>query len=92
MTIKASIMSILRLESRFPPDETVAPLRDPADSFKVVKEQYPRIARQYFENKVLSHSFAGGHSSYVLIQRPTGEAPFLLLHSVEGRPHRVRLS
>lgn len=70
----------------FSPDETVAPLRDPADSFKVVKEQYPRIARQYFENKVLSHSFAGGHSSYVLIQRPTGEAPFLLLHSVEGAP------
>jgi hypothetical protein len=68
----------------FPPDETEAPLRDPADSFAVVREQYPRIARQYFEQKVISHYFAGGHSSYVLIQRARGDAPFLLLHAVEG--------
>ncbi len=68
----------------FPPDETEAPLRDPADSFSVVRDQYPRIARQYFEQKVISHFFAGGHSSYVLIQRARGDAPFLLLHAVEG--------
>jgi hypothetical protein len=68
----------------FPPDETEAPLRDPADSFSVVRDQYPRIARQYFEQKVISHSFAGDHSSYVLIQRARGDAPFLLLHAVEG--------
>ncbi len=68
----------------FPPDETESPLRDPADSFSVVRDQYPRIARQYFEQKVISHFFAGGHSSYVLIQRARGDAPFLLLHAVEG--------
>ncbi len=68
----------------FPPDETEAPLRDPADSFAVIRDQYPRIARQYFEQKVISHYFAGGHSSYVLMQRARGDAPFLLLHAVEG--------
>jgi len=68
----------------FPPDETEAPLRDPADSFSVIRNQYPRIARQYFEQKVISHYFAGGHSSYALIQRARGDAPFLLLHAVEG--------
>ncbi len=67
----------------FPPDETEHPLRDPADPFSVYLEQYPRIQKQYHEQKVVAHHFIGGHSSYVLIQRPLGDAPFLLLHTMK---------
>ncbi len=67
----------------FSPDETEHPLRDPADSFSVYLEQYPRIQKQYHEQKVMAHHYMGGHSSYVLIQRPLGDAPFLLLHTMQ---------
>jgi hypothetical protein len=67
----------------FPPDETEAPLRDPANSFSVYLEQFPRIAKQYHEKKVIAHHYIGGHSSYVLIERPLGDAPFLLLHAMQ---------
>ncbi|MGH9490363.1 MAG: DUF5695 domain-containing protein [Terriglobales bacterium] len=43
----------------------------------------PVMQKLIHEQKVLSHPFIGGHSSYVLIQRPLGDAPFLLLHTVE---------
>lgn len=68
----------------FPPDETEAPLRDPADSFAVIEDQYPRIQKLYHEKKVIAHHYIGGHSSYVLMERPLGDTPFLLLHAVEG--------
>ncbi len=32
------------------------------------------------EQKVIVHNFVGGHSSYSLLQRPLGDAPFLLVH------------
>jgi Family of unknown function (DUF5695) len=32
------------------------------------------------EQKVLVHHFVAGHSSYVLVQRPLGDPPFLLVH------------
>jgi hypothetical protein len=32
------------------------------------------------EQKLLSHAFIAGHSSYVLVQRPLGDPPFLLVH------------
>ncbi len=32
------------------------------------------------EQKILSHAFIAGHSSYVLLQRPLGDSPFLLVH------------
>jgi hypothetical protein len=67
----------------FPPDETEHPLRDPADPFSVYLEQYPRIQKQYYEQKVVAHHYIGGHSSYVLVQRPLGDAPFLLLHAMQ---------
>jgi len=66
-----------------PPDETEHPLRDPADPFSVYLEQYPRIQKQYHEQKVVAHHYIGGHSSYVLIQRPLGDVPFLLLHTLQ---------
>ena len=67
----------------FPPDETGHPLSFPDDSFGVYKEQYPRIQKLYHEQKVIAHHFVGGHSSYVLIERPLGNAPFLLLQAME---------
>ncbi len=68
----------------FPADDTEHPLRIPADYFSVYREQYPRIQKLYHEQKVIAHHFIGGHSSYVLIERPLGDAPFLLLHSTEN--------
>lgn len=34
------------------------------------------------EQKVLVHHFIAGHSSYALVQRPLGDAPFLLVHTM----------
>jgi hypothetical protein len=36
------------------------------------------------EQKVLVHHFVAGHSSYALVQRPLGDAPFLLVHPTMG--------
>jgi hypothetical protein len=68
----------------FPADDTEHPLRIPADYFSVYREQYPRIQKLYHEKKVIAHSFVGGHSSYMLIERPLGDAPFLLLQSTRN--------
>jgi hypothetical protein len=68
----------------FPADDTEHPLRIPADHFSVYHEQYPRIQKLYHEKKVIAHHFVGGHSSYVLIERPLGDAPFLLLQSTQN--------
>lgn len=38
------------------------------------------------EQKVLVHHFIAGHSSYALVQRPLGDAPFLLLHTTGDTP------
>ena len=35
------------------------------------------------EQKVLCHAFVAGHSSYALLQRPRGDAPFLLFHCIQ---------
>ncbi|HWG59190.1 MAG TPA: DUF5695 domain-containing protein [Candidatus Acidoferrales bacterium] len=35
------------------------------------------------EQKVLVHDFIAGHSSYVLVQRPLGDPPFLLVHPTQ---------
>lgn len=36
------------------------------------------------EQKVFVHHFIAGHSSYALVQRPLGDAPFLLVHPMMG--------
>lgn len=41
------------------------------------------IQKVIHEQKVLAHAFVAGHSSYVLLQRPRGDAPFLLVHCAE---------
>ncbi len=38
------------------------------------------------EQKVLVHHFIAGHSSYALVQRPLGDAPFLLVHTTGDTP------
>jgi len=40
--------------------------------------------RTTHEQMVLAHAFVAGHSSYVLMQRPRGDAPFLLLHCAQN--------
>jgi len=38
--------------------------------------------RRVHEDTVIAHNFVGGHSSYSLLERPLGNAPFLLMHPV----------
>jgi hypothetical protein len=38
----------------------------------------------FHEQKVFAHHFVAGHSSYVLIQRPLGDPPFLLLQAMQN--------
>ncbi len=45
-----------------------------------LKDLMPRMQKLIHEQKVFSHQFIGGHSSYALIQRPRGDAPFLFFH------------
>jgi hypothetical protein len=40
------------------------------------------LQRQVHENTVIVHNFVGGHSSYTLMVRPLGNAPFLLMQPV----------
>lgn len=70
----------------YPPDETQHPLRFPATTFANYHRVYPEIQKRYHEQKVIAHHFIGGHSSYVLIQRPLGNAPFLLLQTLGDTP------
>jgi hypothetical protein len=42
----------------------------------------PEIQRVIHEEKVFAHTFVAGHSSYVLLQRPKGDGPFLLVHGL----------
>jgi hypothetical protein len=41
------------------------------------------MQRAVHEQKVLCHSFVAGHSSYALLERPRGDAPFLLFHCLQ---------
>ena len=53
---------------------------EPSD---VLKDTAAR-QRNIHEQKVLAHHFVGGHSSYSLLQRPMGAAPFLLFQPREN--------
>lgn len=66
----------------YPDDETEHPLRFPASTFADYHNRYPGIQKRYHEEKVLAHHFVGGHSSYALIERPLGNPPFLLFHTL----------
>lgn len=43
----------------------------------------PRMQKHIHEHKVFAHHFIGGHSSYALLQRPRGDAPFLFFHCLQ---------
>jgi hypothetical protein len=45
-----------------------------------VQGKMSEIQKIIHEQRVLAHSFIAGHSSYVLIQRPRGDRPFLMFH------------
>jgi len=68
----------------YPDDETQHPLRFPAVPFAAYYDRFPRVQKLFHEQKVYAHHFVAGHSSYVLIQRPLGNPPFLLLQSLEN--------
>ena len=67
----------------YPDDTTEYPLRYPAFAFDVYYEKFPGIQKIFHEQKVMAHPFVAGHSSYVLIQRPLGNPPFLLFQTME---------
>jgi hypothetical protein len=65
--------------------ELALPLRANDDYALPYKEggSSSEIQRSIYEQKVLAHAFVGGHSSYVLLQRPSGDGPFLLLQCMQ---------
>lgn len=48
---------------------------------KVEGEDWRR-QKEWHERRVMQHLFIAGHSSYVLLQRPLGDPPFLFFHPV----------
>lgn len=51
------------------------------DTLKVTLEGgTPSKQKMVHEQCVTVHTFTAGHSSYALVQRPLGDAPFLLIH------------
>ena len=45
--------------------------------------------KAWHEDRVLQHLFISGHSSYAMLQRPLGDGPFLLFHTVDDTPLEV---
>ena len=43
-----------------------------------------QIQQNIYEQKVLGHHFAGGYSSYALLERPRGTPPFLLFQPLDA--------
>jgi len=52
----------------------------------VVEGKMPVFQKIIHEQKVFAHAFVAGHSSYVLIQRPRGDGPFLMFHCERDTP------
>jgi hypothetical protein len=42
------------------------------------------IQQTIYEQKILGHHFAGGYSSYALLERPRGTPPFLLFQAIDA--------
>jgi len=63
-------------------DDYAAPYGGLSPTAAVRAGKMPGIQRVLHEEKVFAHPFVAGHSSYVLIQRPRGDRPFLLAHGV----------
>jgi len=64
-------------------DDYEAPYHGISPSEADVTGKMPAIQKFIHEQQVLAHAFVAGHSSYVLLQRPRGDAPFLLFHCMQ---------
>lgn len=64
---------------------TKSPYTNQVDDYEVLYEdERLKVGEQKIihEERVVGHHFAGGHSSYSLLERLLGDAPFLLVHPV----------
>src|SRR5579863_2469839 len=64
-------------------DDYAGPYRGSSATSAILAGKMPEIQKILHEQKVFAHIFAGGHSSYALLQRPRGDAPFLLFHCLQ---------
>ena len=64
-------------------DDYAAPYAGATTTLANASGKLAAMQKTVHEQKVLCHSFVGGHSSYALIQRPRGDAPFLLFHCLQ---------
>jgi len=64
-------------------DDYAAPYAGDTATLANASGKLASIEKVIYEQKVLCHSFVAGHSSYALLQRPRGDAPFLLFHCLE---------
>ena len=64
-------------------DDYAAPYGGATTTLANASGKLAAMQKVIHEQKVLCHSFIAGHSSYALLQRPRGDAPFLLFHCLE---------
>ena len=64
-------------------DDYAAPYAGATTTLANASGKLAAMQRVIHEQKVLCHSFVAGHSSYTLLQRPRGDAPFLLFHCLQ---------
>lgn len=64
-------------------DDYAAPYAGATTTLANASGKLAAMQRIIYEQKVLCHSFVAGHSSYALLQRPRGDAPFLLFHCLQ---------
>jgi len=64
-------------------DDYAAPYAGATATLANASGKLAAMQKTIHEQKVLCHSFVAGHSSYALLQRPRGDAPFLLVHCLQ---------
>ena len=64
-------------------DDYAAPYAGATTTLANASGTLEAMQKTVHEQKVLCHSFVAGHSSYALLQRPRGDAPFLLFHCLQ---------
>jgi hypothetical protein len=64
-------------------DDYAAPYAGASATLASASWKLAAAQKTIHEQKVLCHSFVAGHSSYALLERPRGDAPFLLFHCLE---------
>ncbi|HTS37351.1 MAG TPA: DUF5695 domain-containing protein [Candidatus Solibacter sp.] len=64
-------------------DDYAAPYEGATTTLANIGGKLAEMQKTIHEQKVLCHSFVAGHSSYALLQRPRGDAPFLLFHCLQ---------